>query len=87
MAFPRTAPSVIDARALRRTFGDVVAVDRIDLTTGRGEEVAVASADDVRSFGAAVSGSTPQHVAVVLAWGAPCTALTVRGYRRALERA
>lgn len=46
----------------------------------------MASADDVRSFGADISGSTLQHVVVVIAWGAMCTALTVWGYRRELER-
>lgn len=41
MTSPGAAPPVIEARDLRRTFGDVVAVDGIDLTIRRGEVVAM----------------------------------------------
>lgn len=41
MTAPAPALPVIEARALRRTFGEVVAVDGIDLTIRRGEVVAV----------------------------------------------
>ena len=47
---------------------------------------AMAPADDVRRFGAELSGSAWQHVAVVVVWGLVCTVVTVWGYRRELQR-
>lgn len=46
----------------------------------------MASASDVREFGATLTGSTLQHVLVVLAWCAVFTVATVWGYRRELDR-
>ena len=46
----------------------------------------MAPAGDVELYGGAATGGTPLHFAVVLGWGAGCTAATVWGYRRESAR-
>lgn len=47
---------------------------------------AMAPADDLTLFGVTTGGSMWVHVVVVAGWGFVCTALTVLGYRRDLDR-
>lgn len=47
---------------------------------------AMAPAVDVDAFGGGAVGDTALHLAVVLTWGAACTAATVWGYRREAAR-